>query len=147
MLREMKEDQLREYLEQLLKVERDKLMGDIKSYALKYAELATKLARTKATYEKEKLALEILEAKLDKHYRATLQRVRERAVKEAIERTESWQKQKAKVIELKEEVDILEALLKAMEHKKDMMLTYISLMKMKENITKAKEGAKDQTID
>jgi hypothetical protein len=69
---------------------------------------------------------------LGKEYREILGRtgkVTEKAVEEAISRDPRWQEKREELLQAKEEVEVLGALVDAMAHKKDMLVSYCSLLK------------------
>jgi hypothetical protein len=71
----------------------------------------------------------VLEANLAKHFRETLPKVTEKAVEEAVVRSPEWQEAKRRVIEAKQEVDLLSTLVQALETKRDLLMTYLSWKK------------------
>jgi len=128
-MREMREDELKEFLESVYLIDESRLEDDMKELSYKYAELGVLLAKARSEYETKKLQFQVLEANLAKHFRETLSKVTEKAVEEAIIRTSEWQEAKRQVIEAKQEVDLLVALVQALEAKRDILITYLSWKK------------------
>jgi len=128
-MRGMSEEELKEFLENVYLIDEGRLEDDLKEISYKYAELGVLLAKARAEYESKKLQFQILEANLAKHFRETLLKVTEKAVEEAIIRTSEWQEAKMGVIEAKQEVDLLSALVQALEAKRDTLITYLSWKK------------------
>jgi hypothetical protein len=128
-MREMREDELKEFLESVYLIDESRLEDDMKELSYKYAELGVLLAKARSEYEAKKLQFQVLEANLAKHFRETLPKVTEKAVEEAIIRTSEWQEAKRQVIEAKQEVDLLVALVQALEAKRDILITYLSWKK------------------
>ena len=128
-MREMNEEELKELLENVYLIDEGRLEDDLKEISYKYAELGVMLAKARAEYESKKLQFQILEANLAKHFRETLPKVTEKAVEEAIIRTLEWQEAKKQLIEAKQEVDLLSALVQALEAKRDVLITYLSWKK------------------
>ena len=128
-MREMREDELKEFLESVYLIDESRLEDDMKELSYKYAELGVLLAKARSEYETKKLQFQVLEANLAKHFRETLPKVTEKAVEEAIIRTSDWQEAKRQVIEAKQEVDLLVALVQALEAKRDILITYLSWKK------------------
>jgi hypothetical protein len=129
MMRELREEELKEFLERVYLIDEDKLEEDMRELSYKYAELGVLLAKARAEYESRKLQFQVLEANLAKHFRETLPKVTEKAVEEAIIRTSEWQDAKRQLIEAKQDVDLLSALVQALEAKRDVLITYLSWKK------------------
>jgi benzoyl-CoA reductase/2-hydroxyglutaryl-CoA dehydratase subunit BcrC/BadD/HgdB len=129
MLRELSEDGLKEFLERVYLIDESRVEEDMRELSYKYAELGVMLAKVRAEYESKKLEFQVLEANLAKHFRETLHKVTEKAVEEAIIRTIEWQEAKRQLIEAKQEVDLLSALVQALEAKRDILITYLSWKK------------------
>jgi hypothetical protein len=129
MMRELREEELKEFLESVYLIDESRLEEDMKELSYKYAELGVMLAKARAEYEAKKLQFQVLEANLAKHFRETLPKVTEKAVEEAIIRTSEWQEAKRAVIEAKQDVDLLSALVQALEAKRDVLITYLSWKK------------------
>jgi hypothetical protein len=138
-MRELNGEELKEFLESVYLIDESRLEKDIKELSYKYAELGVMLAKAKAGYESKKLQLQILEANLAKHFRETLSKVTEKAVEEAIVRMFEWQEAKKRLIEAKQEVDLLFALVQALEAKRDVLITYLSWKKELVRINKEVE--------
>lgn len=138
-MRELNGEELKEFLESVYLIDESRLEKDIKELSYKYAELGVMLAKAKAEYELKKLQLQILEANLAKHFRETLSKVTEKAVEEAIVRMFEWQEAKKQLIEAKQEVDLLFALVQALEAKRDVLITYLSWKKELVRINKEVE--------
>jgi hypothetical protein len=128
-MREMNEEELKELLENVYLIDEGRLEDDLKEISYRYAELGVMLAKARAEYESKKLQFQILEANLAKHFRETLPKVTEKAVEEAIIRTLEWQEAKRQLIDAKQEVDLLSALVQALEAKRDVLITYLSWKK------------------
>jgi hypothetical protein len=128
-MREMNEEELKELLENVYLIDESRLEDDLKEISYKYAELGVLLAKARAEYESKKLQFQVLEANLAKHFRETLPKVTEKAVEEAIIRTFEWQEAKRQLIDAKQEVDLLSALVQALEAKRDVLITYLSWKK------------------
>jgi molybdopterin-biosynthesis enzyme MoeA-like protein len=128
-MRELNEEELKEFLESVYLIDESRLEEDLKELSYKYAELGVMLAKARAEYEAKKMQFQVLEANLAKHFRETLPKVTEKAVEEAIIRTSEWQEAKRQVIEAKQEVDLLSALVQALEAKRDVLITYLSWKK------------------
>jgi hypothetical protein len=122
-------DGLKEFLERVYLIDEGRLEEDMRELSYKYAELGVMLAKARAEYESRKLQFQVLEANLAKHFRETLPKVTEKAVEEAVIRTVEWQEAKRQLIEAKQEVDILSALVQALEAKRDILITYLSWKK------------------
>jgi murein L,D-transpeptidase YcbB/YkuD len=129
MMRELKEEELKEFLESVYLIDESRLEEDMKELSYKYAELGVMLSKARAEYESRKLQFQVLEANLAKHFRETLPKVTEKAVEEAIIRTSEWQEAKKQLIEAKQDVDLLSALVQALEAKRDVLITYLSWKK------------------
>jgi hypothetical protein len=128
-MREMREEELKEFLERVYLIDESRLENDMKELSYKYAELGVLLAKARSEYEAKKLQFQVLEANLAKHFRETLPKVTEKAVEEAVVRSIEWQEAKKQVIEAKQEVDLLLALVQALEAKRDVLITYLSWKK------------------
>lgn len=129
MLKKLGQQDMTQFLRNLLLIEDEKIEEDMKEHSYKFAELGVLLAKARAEYEQRKLEFQILEANLGKEFRETLPKVTERAVEEAIVRTPEWQEARRKVIEAKQEVDILTAIVEALSYKKDLLISYLSWRK------------------
>lgn len=134
---EMPDEELKCYLRRLLEIDDDRLGEDLKNHSVMYGEFGVMLSKARADYEKKKLQLQVLEAELGERFRKSLPKVTERAVEEAIVRTPEWQEMKREVIEAKLEVDILSALVDAIEHKKDMLVSYLAWLRRKAEMSEA----------
>ena len=129
MFRDLSDSELRRFLEDTFRIDDSKLEDEMREHSYKYAELGVLLAKARAEYEALKFELQVLEANLGKHFREILAKVTEKAVEDAIMRTAEWQEAKKKLIEAKQEAEILSALVSALEHKKDMIIGYLSWRK------------------
>ena len=129
MFKELKRGDMAQFLRDLLFIEDEKIEEEMKEHSYKYAELGVLLAKARAEYEQRRLEFQILEANLGKEFRETLPKVTEKAVEEAIVRTPEWQEAKRRVIEAKQEVDILTAIVEALSFKKDLLISYLSWRK------------------
>lgn len=126
------EKEIEKVIEELLKVNEATLEKELLEHSAKYAWFAVLLAKAKKKYDLVKLQLDVLEAELGKEYREILGRtgkVTEKAVEEAISRDPRWQEKREELLQAKEEVEVLGALVDAMAHKKDMLVSYCSLLK------------------
>lgn len=117
------------FLRETLVIDDSRLEEDLKELSYRYAELCVMLAKARAEYEGRRLEFQVLEANLAKHFRETLSKVTEKAVEEAVIRSSEWQEAKRCVIEAKQEVDLLSALVQALETKRDLLMTYLSWKK------------------
>jgi hypothetical protein len=129
MFKDLPDEELKRFLMETFLISEDKLEEDIKEHSYKYAELGVLLAKARAEYEAKRLQFQVLEANLAKRFRESLSKVTEKAVEEAIVRTPEWQEAKMKVIEAKQEVDLLSAVVQALESKKDILITYLAWRK------------------
>jgi len=126
---EMGGNEFEKFLRETLVIEDSRLEEDLRELSYKYAELGVLLARAKAEYEGRRLEFQVLEANLAKHFRETLPKVTEKAVEDAVVRSPEWQEAKRRVIEAKQEVDLLMTLVQALETKRDLLMTYLSWKK------------------
>jgi len=126
---EMGGNEFEKFLRETLVIDDSRLEEDLRELSYKYAELGVLLARAKAEYEGRRLEFQVLEANLAKHFRETLPKVTEKAVEEAVVRSPEWQEAKRRVIEAKQEVDLLSTLVQALETKRDLLMTYLSWKK------------------
>jgi len=129
MFRDLPEEELRRFLKDVFLIDENELEEDMKEHSYKYAELGVLLAKARAEYESRRLQFQVLEANLAKKFRESLPKVTEKAVEESIVRTPEWQEAKMKVIEAKQEVDLLSAMVQALESKKDILITYLAWRK------------------
>ena len=129
MFKDLSDEELERFLKSIFLIDEDRLEEDMKEHSYKYAELGVMLAKARAEYEARKLQFQVLEANLAKEFRKSLPKVTEKAVEEAIVRTPEWQEAKRKVIEAKQEVDLLSAMVQALESKRDILITYLSWKK------------------
>jgi len=126
---EMGGNEFERFLRETLVIDDGRLEEDLRELSYRYAELGVLLAKAKAEYESRRLEFQVLEANLAKHFRETLPKVTEKAVEEAVVRSFEWQEVKRRVIEAKQEVDLLSALVQALETKRDLLMTYLSWKK------------------
>jgi leucyl aminopeptidase (aminopeptidase T) len=140
MWRELNDDGMKVVLRTLLSIDDERLEEDLRTHCEKFAEMAVQLARAKAAYERKKLEFEVLVSELAREYRVSLLKVTEKAVEEAVHRDEKYQRAKAELIDAKQEVEILAALVEAMEHKKDMIISYLSWKKEKAKLSQIFEN-------
>jgi len=126
MFKDLPDEELRKFLNDVFLIDDSKVEEDLKELSYKYAELGVQLAKARAEYEARKMQFQVLEANLAKRFRESLPKVTEKAVEEAIIRSPEWQEAKRAVIEAKQEVDILSALVEAIESKKDGLITYLT---------------------
>jgi hypothetical protein len=129
MFKDLPSEELERFLKDMFLIDEGKLEEDMREHSYKYAELGVLLAKAKSEYESKKLQFQVLEANLAKKFRESLPKVTEKAVEEAIVRTPEWQEAKMKVIEAKQEVDLLSALVQALESKRDILITYLAWKK------------------
>ena len=125
MFKDLPDEELRKFLSDVFLIDESKVEEDLKEISYKYAELGVQLAKARAEYEAKKMQFQVLEANLAKKFRESLSKVTEKAVEEAIVRSPEWQEAKRDVIEAKQEVDILSALVDAIKSKKDSLVTYL----------------------
>jgi len=125
MFKDLPDEELRKFLSDVFLIDESKVEEDLKEISYKYAELGVQLAKARAEYEAKKMQFQVLEANLAKKFRESLSKVTEKAVEEAIVRSPEWQEAKRDVIEAKQEVDILSALVDAIQSKKDSLVTYL----------------------
>jgi hypothetical protein len=134
---DLRGDDLKDFLNNLLLIRDEHIEDDLRNHSEMYAEIAVMLAHKRAEYEQRKLELKILEANLGRELRESLAKVTEKAIEEAIGRSQDWQDKQMQVIETKEEVEVLYALVQAMESKKDMIVSYLSWMKERTKMSQA----------
>lgn len=126
------EQELEKLIDDLLRVNEATLEKELIEHSARYAWFAVLLAKARRRYEQEKFELDVLEAELGKEYREKLKKevkVTERAIEEAILRDERWQEKKKSLLSAKEEMEVMEAIVDALACKKDMLVSYVSLLK------------------
>ncbi len=126
------EKEIGRLIDELLKVNEATLEKELLEHSAKYAWFAVLLAKARKRYDLIKLQLDVLEAELGREYREVLGRagkVTERAVEEAILRDRRWQEKREELLKAKEEMEVIAAIVDAMSHKKDMLVSYCSLIK------------------
>jgi hypothetical protein len=136
MFRDLPDEQMFKFLKDVFIIDEEKLEEDMRELSYKYAELGVLLAKARVEYESTKLQFQILEANLAKELRESLSKATEKAVEEGIVRTSEWQDAKRKVIEAKQEVDLLSAMVQALELKKDILISYLAWRKEAARISK-----------
>jgi hypothetical protein len=129
MFRELSQGDMERFLRDVFVIDDSKLDTDLKELTYKYAELGVLLAKARADYESKRLEFEVIQANLAKEFRQSLPKVTEKAIEEAVIRSPQWQEAKRRVIDAKQELDLLSALVSALEAKKDLLITYLSWKK------------------
>jgi len=94
-----------------------------------FANYAVRLATLRAEYDRKKAELQTLEATLGKEYREKLTKVTEKAVEEAVTSDERWKQANEELINAKEDMLVIEAIVDALIQKKEMLVAYTNLMK------------------
>jgi hypothetical protein len=140
MWKELSDNEMKGVLKNLLGIDDERLEEELRTHCERFAEMAVQLARAKAVYEKKRLEFEVLVSELARVYRVSLPKVTEKAVEEAVHRDERYRMAKAELIDAKQEVEILAALVEAMEHKKDMIISYLSWKKEKAKLSQVFEN-------
>lgn len=97
-----------------------------------YHDYAVKLADARATWERAKAAREVVQAELDRDARRSpslfgLDKVTEPAVEKAVLLHKRYQKANEEVIIAKHEMDVLQAAVDTLEHKKKALENMVSL--------------------
>lgn len=111
------------------------ITGGMTEQASLYVHYATQTVKAKRQYERQKSNLEILEAKLDKHYRRTLvneeidgkgkkiqKKPTEPQIKAAVTEDPRWISLNNRMLDAQEIYRLAEVAERAFEHRKDMLL-------------------------
>lgn len=124
-------------INEITSINRESLSDEFVNQASKYAWYASLLAHSKAKREKAKLALDIKEAELSSRVRQGMVqqgvKVTEGAINEIVLGLNEYSQVYMNWIATKEETDILDGLVKALEQRKDMLVAYGSLLKFEVN--------------
>lgn len=111
------------------------ITGGMQQQASYYAYYATQTVKAKRQYERQKSHLEVLEAKLDKHYRKTLvneetdgkgktttKKATEPQIRAAIVEDARWIALNSRMLDAQEIYRLAEVAERSFEHRKDMLL-------------------------
>lgn len=126
------EKSVEELINSMVRLNESNLEKEMIQHSGNFAWLCTMLAKARKKYDQKKFELDVLESELGKEYRDIIGRsgkVTEKAVAECIVLDERWQEKKKEMMDAKEEVEVIDALVEAMRHKKDMIVSLCLLLK------------------
>lgn len=125
-------------VERIGKISEVSILEELAEHSARYAWFAVLYAKVKSKEERLKFELKVLEAELDKEYRENGQgKVTERYLEKVIVSDERYKKKMEEYLKAREEAGVLQAVVEALEHKKDMLISYVSMLKEE---MKARDG-------
>lgn len=102
------------------------LTGGMQKHASLYVHYATQAVRAKRQYERNKTAMELLEAKLDAEYRTVLKeenpKTTEGQIRAAVVMDKRWRAMSGRVIDSQQHYRIAEIGERSFDHRRDMLL-------------------------
>ena len=117
----------------VVNIDKDNISEEFINQASKYAWYYTLLVHARKRKDEAKLSLEVKEAELDAIIRKEAVKnslkITEAAIQSTIHTLPEYKKTVEILIRMKEEEGILEAVVKAFEQRKDMLISYGSLLK------------------
>ena len=125
----MKINELHQLINNELRITEENLDKCMLEQGALFANYAVRLATLRAEYDRKKAELQTLEATLGKEYREKLTKVTEKAVEEAVISDERWKQANEELINAKEDMLIIEAIVDALIQKKEMLVAYTNLIK------------------
>jgi 1,2-phenylacetyl-CoA epoxidase catalytic subunit len=125
----MKINELHQLINDELRITEENLDKCMLEQGALFASYAVRLATLRAEYDRKKAELQTLEATLGKEYREKLTKVTEKAVEEAVTSDERWKQANEELINAKEDMLVIEAIVDALIQKKEMLVAYTNLMK------------------
>lgn len=121
-------------IDEVVNIKENQVAEEFLWQAGKYVRYATLLAHAKTRVHKAKLALEVKEAELDANIRATAVtsgvKVTEGGIRSMIATTAAYQDVANALIKMKEDEEILIGMVRALEQRKDCLISYASLLKI-----------------
>jgi len=115
--------------EEQLQCSEETINEDLQNQPSLFAWYAVLEELAEAELQEAKLALDLVEAELDAHYRSTLEKVTETKISNKIKSSEEYIKAKVAVNEARKKVGILKAIREAFSHRKDMLIALASNMR------------------
>jgi len=117
-------------VEELGRIREGDILGELAEHSARYGWFAVLYAKAKAKEERLKFELKVLEAELDREYRMMGgAKVTEKYLEKAVVGDRRYKEKMEEYLRAKEEAGVLQAIVDALEHKKDMLVSYVSMMK------------------
>lgn len=119
--------------EDVVKIDSNNLSQEFVTQAGKYVWFATLLVHARRRKDEAKLALDVLDAELDgtirKEVAKSTTKITEPAIQKIIVSSQQYQDAVVHHIKMREEEGIIDAVVKALEQRKDCLISYGSLLK------------------
>jgi len=123
-------EEVERLVEGIGKISEANILEELAEHSARYAWFAVLFAKAKAREERLKFELKVLEAELDREYRENGKgKVTEKFLEKAIVADERYKEKMKEYLQAKEEAGVLQAVVEALEHKKDMLVSYVSMLK------------------
>lgn len=117
----------------VVKIDKENLSQEFITQAGKYGWFATLLVQARRRKDEAKLTLDVLDAELDgairKEATASNTKITEAAIQKIIISSQQYQDAVVHHIKMREEEGIIEAVVRALEQRKDCLISYGSLLK------------------
>lgn len=111
------------------KIRETEILSELAEHSARYAWFAVLYEKAKAKEDRLKFELKVLEAELDREYRDSNGKTTERYLEKAVMSDIRYKEKMKEYLQAREEAGVLEAVVEALRHKKDMLVSYVSIMK------------------